>query len=370
MLPGSIGPQPDDLMAVAEDKYLLRWKEQWIPTTPPSRVDRFQTGDAGFGSWSRSGNKFVCPFRRDIGTSDLDIYFFDRAISQGWEGRYSHEPLQAKALAVRFAEPALQVIAGLFQGGMPDRMIRVAYDRVILQENVKSGQTTGTAKISAVPLPEGWPLRTDAVQAAFLGREGRWVAVAGSGQVVRWDLSNPDRLEPSLTLAQIAAQGIPSEQARVARLSLVTGPPDSPVYATCWLPGKVLVWLIPVQGPAAFIGNAQAVGPGEVAQLAARPDGQAWAVVMRGAEAAPGTAESSPLKASSATLYLTGPGFAAPQVVDLQSRTPRDPAWSPTGGVLYFVLDDTEIWKVPPGQPPQRLAVGPPRASLQQTPEK
>lgn len=97
LLPGSVGPGEDDLVVVADDQYLLRWnpKQQWIPTAPPTRAERFLTGAEGFGTWSPSGNKFACPYRRDIGSSDLYIYFFDRGIYQGWEGRYSHTPLHA-----------------------------------------------------------------------------------------------------------------------------------------------------------------------------------------------------------------------------------------------------------------------------------
>ncbi len=367
LLPGSVGPGEDDLVVVADDQYLLRWKQQWIPTAAPTRADHFLTGSEGFGTWSPSGDKFACPYRRDIGTSDLYIYFFDRGIYQGWEGRYSHMPLHAQALALRFAGSKLQVIGALYQGGIPDRMLRVAYDRIALLENVKPGTTTGTVKVTTALLPENWPLRTDSVQAAFLGEEGRWVAVAGAGEVLRWDLSNPDRLEPCLTLAQVTAQEITPEQARAARLSLLTGPQDTPVYAACWLPERLLVWRLSAQGPAEFVGDAQTVGSQPVLQLAACPDGKQWAVLTRG-DVAPSTA-GEPL-GSPAILYLTGPRFDAPRAVELAGHDPRDPAWSPTGGNLYFVVDGTELWKLPPGSPPAQLALAPPRASLRQTPGK
>lgn len=259
------------------------------------------------------------------------------------------------------------MIAGLYQGGIPDRMLRVAYDRITLLENVLPGTTTGTVKVATALLPENWPLRTDCVQAAFLGDEGRWVAIAGGGEILRWDLTQPTRLEPCLTLAQITARGVSPEQARAARLSLLTGPQDTPAYAACWLPGKLLVWRLSAQGPAEFIGDAQTIGSRPVLQLAPCPDGKQWAVLLQG-EATVSTAGSQ--VSSPATLYLTGPRFDAPRAVELAGHNPRDPAWSPVGGNLYFIVDGTELWKLPSGGTPAQLALAPPRASLQPTPEK
>jgi hypothetical protein len=84
-----------------------------------------------------------------------------------------------------------------------------------------------------------------------------------------------------------------------------------------------------------------------------------------GAAAAPGAKVPD-----SAMLYLTGAKFSSPQPVDLKKGAPKDLAWSPTGGVLYFVLDGTQIWKIGPDKTPQEFAEGPPKMSLKAMPQK
>ena len=369
LLPGSVGAQSDDLIVIANDRFPLRWKGEWVPIEPPESYDRFLTGPAAVMCWSEQENKFACVPVRDTGERDVFIYFLDRALYQGWDGRYAHAPLPASPLAVRLEGSTAHLIVGLYQSGNPGRMLRVAYDRITLNENVKPGTTAGTAKMAALALPGDWPLRSEVVQAAFLGGEGLTAALAGAGEVVRWDPEQPERLEPCLTVAQVAAQGVSADQVKAARLTLLTGPRGTPAYAAYFLSGKVLVWRLPVEGAPEFVGDAQTVGSGEVLRLAARPDGQGWAVLIGGAApaAASGTTGVPPV---AGTLYLTGPKFASPQALDLPGRSVADPAWSPTGDRLYFVVDGTEIWRSDSGQAPQQVAVAPAQMSLEMKPGK
>jgi hypothetical protein len=356
LAPGAAGPQQDQLVALADGKYPLLWQGQWKTMATPTGNHSFDRGPQALGLWSPAGDKFTTRYSLDVGGRELYSYLFDQDRYQSWSGRTGYDPLTGEALAVRYAGATLQVVAGLYQSALPDTLRRVAYDRLTLVASGKGGADAGLAKVSEQEMPPAWPLRPDQVQGAFLGPDGAWVALAGKGQVTRWNLA--DRLEPSLTAEQIAAQGVPLETARDAEVTLVTGPQDAPVYATCAVAGQLLVWRIPASGPAEFIGNAQSVATGEIAQLAARPDGQQWAVLL------------GPVPTGPATLYLTGPKFSSPQKVDLQGRAPADLAWSPTGGRLYFVLDGTEIWEIAPGQSPQLLAEGPPQMSLKPVPMK
>ena len=373
LLPGSLGPG-DTLVAVADRRQTLRWQKDWTPMVAPSRFDSFVTGPSAWGLWSPTGTKFACRYTREMSFPDVYVYFFDRALMQSWDG-YSRNPtLRSWPLAGRFDGSRLQLVAGLFLASSPDRLKRLAYNRVQLAENMQAGQIAGASMVASLTLPEAWPLYSDtAIQAAFLGSGSNCIALAGPGQVGRWDLTVTKPLEMALAPEQIAAQGLTADQARQTRLTMLTGPAESPAYAVCAAGGKTLLWRIPAQGPAEFAGDAQATGAGEIRQIAARPDGKEWAVLLGGSAPQPagsteGAVPAAPAPAAPASLYLTGPRFASPQAVDLQGRAPRDLAWSPSTGYVYFVLDDSEIWRVKSGQAPEQVTVGPPRASLAQKP--
>ncbi len=370
LLPGSVGAQPDDVIAIANDRYPLRWTGEWVPLMPPGHYERFLTGANALGSWSEQDTKFTCVFTRTSGGYNVYVYFFDRALYQNWDGRYAHIPMRGRPLAVRLEGTSGHIIAGLYHGGNPDRMLRVAYDRIALMENVQASTTTGTVKVAAQVLPGDWPSRSDVVQAGFLPGGGLKAALAGAGQVVRWDPEQPETLEPCLTVAEVATHGVSADQVEQARLQLVVGLRDAPVYAAYFLPGQVLVWRLPAQGAAEYVGDAQTVGSGQVLRLAARPDGQGWAVVTGSAPSAGGTAAAPSAEGTAAispvagTLYLTDAKFEAPQALNLQGRSASHPAWSPTGNVLYFIVDGTELWKTESGQAPQQIALAPARMSL------
>jgi hypothetical protein len=370
LVPGAAGPQDDELVALAAGKFMLQWHGQWDAMALPGDNVTYDQGPLGLGLWSPDANKYAARGTRSTGDDLLSGYLFSSGLVQTWGGRTDHSPLNGQALAVRYAASTLQIIGGLYQYAIPDVMHRLAYDRLVLQENVKAGGSTGLAKLTEKELPPDWPLDLQRSQAAFLGPDGAAVAVAGKGQVLRWDLG--DNLTPCLTPEQVAAQGVPLETARGTILSVIAGAQGVPVYATCAAEGKLLVWKIPASGPAEFIGDAQKLAGGPIVQLAARPDGQQWAALIGGAaspaatdKSAPGQAGSAPPApaAAAAVLYLTGPNFSSPQKVDLQGKAPADLAYS-ANGRLYFVVDSTQIWKITPGQPPAELAEGPPQDSL------
>ncbi len=363
LLPGSVGSGADDLIVIAEERFPLRWQGEWIPVQPPRNYERFVTGPGGFLCWSEQANKFSCLYIRDTGDRDLFTYFLDRLLAQGWDGRYTHSPMRGVPLAVRLDGSVAHLIAGLHLVGNPTRMARVVYDRIALNENVQPGTMTGTVKIAGHALPPSWPLAEGTLQAAFLDGRHLTAALVGAGEVVRGNPEQPDLLEPLLTATQVTAQGVPAEQVPAARVTLLGGPRDTPVHVAFFLPGRVLVWHLPLAGPPRFVGDAQSVGSGDVLSLVARPDGQGWAVLL----GSPGADPASP---PTSTLYLTGPNFASPQPLELPGHSVADPAWSPTGNRLYFVVDGTEIWRSDSGQSPQRVAVGPAQMSLEakQTP--
>lgn len=374
LAPGAAGPQADQVVALAAGSYMLQWHGEWEAMAMPTEGATYDQGPQALGLWSPEGNKFTTRATRNMGDNQIYSYLFDSGLYQGWNGRNDHTPLMGEALAVRYAGSTLQIVAGLYQYAIPDVLRRVAYDRLTLQENVKAGGSTGLSKVTEKELPPGWPLDPGRIQGAFLGTDGKWVALAGKGQVLRWDLG--DTVNTCLTAEQIAAQGVPLATAREAQVSLITGAQDVPVYATCLGQGKLLVWKIPASGPAEFIGDAQklaAAAPAPaivpIVQLAARPDGQQWAALIGfGATTAPAAppaaGKPAPPKSPPAVLYLTGPNFSSPQKVDLQGKAPADLAWSPTGGRLYFVLGSTELWKIESGHPPQKVCEGPPQDSL------
>lgn len=367
LLPGSVSHDGKQLAVVANRQNMLRWQGgQWEPLTMARGTLAVITNPDGFMTFSPRADKFVFPFLKDRGNRDLYTYFFDRAEYQSWGAIDVYMPLFPTPLATRFEGTVLQTICVLTVTGQR-KVERLACDITRLAEEVATAWTGRPLVVATVrpsrplDLPEGY------VGAAFLSGEGPLAALVAQGEIVRWKVSQPERLEPCLTAEMLAARGIKADALAAGQVTLLQQGQDTPVYAVYrpagapGTPGPVLVWRIPLQGPPQFVGDTSVAVKEPVLEVAAAPEGKHWALLC-GGPAAPGAQGTG--AAGGRTLYLTGPGFTSPQPVDLQGRSPKDLVWAPREARLYFVLDDTEIWSIAPGETAQQVAVAPPLVSL------
>ncbi len=371
LLPGSVSHDGKQLAVVANGQNMLRWQDgQWEPLTMARGTVTVITNPDGFMTFSPGGDKFVFPFLKDRGNRDLLMYFFDRAQSQSWGAVDVYMPLFPTPVATRFEGTVLQTICFLTVTGQR-KVERLACDITRLAEEVATAWTGRPLVVATVrpsrplDLPEGY------VGAAFLSGEGPLVALVAQGEIVRWKVSQPEGLEPCLTAEMLAARGIKPDALAAGQVTLLQQGQDTPVYAAYrpaglpGTPGPVLVWHIPVEGAPEFVGDTSTAVKDPVLEVAPAPEGKHWALLC-GGPAAPGAQGTG--AAGGKTLYLTGPGFTSPQPVDLQGRSPKDLVWAPREARLYFVLDDTEIWSVAPGETARQVAVAPPLMSLPEPP--